>query len=115
MYNNFENVLNIGKNAPHREKMQIIVNALGFENVVACIPYTKNQIREAIKTDEHLNNLPIKKWDEAAGFLVSGSYVRLVGSRLTRLYASIGVDCFSLSDGVCILKEAAKMLIEKEG
>lgn len=105
---------NTGKEWTHSEKYQAIVNALGYEAIKECIPFTLDQIKEAIKTDEHLNNLPLKKWDLASGFIMDGANCKLVGSKLTDLYRKIGVNSFSNSDGVCILKECARMWANEE-
>lgn len=86
-----------------------IVNKLGYENVKRCIPFTLAEIKTALPKDEHLNNLTMAKWDMASGFVCSGTRCDYIGSTLTRLYHSIGVNSFSNSDGVCILKRCAAM------
>jgi hypothetical protein len=102
-----------GKQWTHAEKYQAIVNALGYDAVKRCIPFTLDQIKEAIQKDEHLNNLSMKKWDLASGFVNEGIYCKHVGSQLTSIYRKIGVNSFSNSDGVCILKECARMWSEE--
>jgi hypothetical protein len=100
----------------HRAKWQRVVNALGYEDVKKCIPYTLEQIKKALPKDEHMNNLPIKKWDNASGVWVnnmSGAHSILYGAPLLALYRKAGVTSFSQSDGVCILKEAARMWAEE--
>ena len=98
----------------HEKKYETIVNALGYESVKRCIPYSIEEIRTAIKTDKYLNNLPIKRWDFASGFSVSGADCKIIGSPLTNLYKKIGVDCYSCADGVCILKTCARMWAEEK-
>lgn len=100
---------------PHEERYGAIVKAIGYEDVKKCIPFSIEQLKEAYEGDKHFNNLPMKKWDLAGGFTGWPSRADYVGSTLTRLYGRIGVDTFSCSDGVCILKCCARMWIEEEG
>lgn len=117
---NFNEALNIPKELEFQEggfrkKYQIIIQALGFENVKQCIPFSEEELKEAYKTDEHFNNLPIRKWGLAAGFNTGrhGEICVLVRSRLTYLYwEKCRVNTFSCSTGVCILKECARMIVE---
>lgn len=103
------------ENGRHREKYQMIVRALGYENVKKCIPFTLKQLKTAYGSDIYFNNLPIRKWDYAAGFIASGTKCDYVGSSLTRLYLlKCNVNTFSCSIGVCILKECARMWCEEE-
>ena len=95
--------------APYREAVQFKINYLGYEQVKKCIPYTLTEIKNALPKDENLNNLPIRKWDLAAGFVRNGSRWDLVGSQLTALYRSKGINAFSCAQGVSILKECARM------
>lgn len=99
--------------APHQEQYQFLINFLGYEEVKQCIPYTLAEIKNALPKDKYLNNLPIRQWDLAAGFDVQGSTCNLIGSRLTALYRKNGINAFSCSDGVCILKECARMWVNE--
>jgi|GEM_PF-2233600 len=117
---NFDEALRIPKELSsttegHRKKYKMIIEALGYENVKECIPFSVEELRNAYKTDEHFNNLSLKIWDIAAGFTSSGGYFTLIRSRLTYLYREkCGVDTFSCSTGVCILKECARLWAEEE-
>lgn len=104
---------------PYEIKYTEIVEALGYEFVKKCIPFSLKELQEAYETDENLNNLGIGTWDEAAGFSCNmsyrggmGKYLR-IGSPLTTRYRNIGVTQYSCADGVCILKQCAKMWIEE--
>jgi hypothetical protein len=99
--------------APHHEKYRFLINLLGYENVKECIPYSIERIKEALKTDEHMNNLPLSKWDRAAGFRTSAGKCVLIGSPLVTLYRQHGINGFSVCNGVCILKECARMWAEE--
>lgn len=104
-----------GKDIPYEEKYEKIINILGYENVKRCIPFTQDEIKKALPEDQHLNNLSMKKWDAASGVYVNNATGKAVitGSMLTMLYRAHGVNCFSQSDGVCILKVCARMWAEE--
>lgn len=104
---------------PYETKYTEIVEALGYESVKKCIPFSLKSLQEAYETDENLNNLGIGTWDKAAGFSYNmshrggmGNYL-CIGSPLITQYRNIGVTQYSCADGVCILKQCAKMWIEE--
>ena len=98
-------------NLPHDEKYHTIIQALGYENVKRCIPFSLEELKAAYETNQSFNNLNMRKWDYAAGYTGGPSRCNFVGSALTRLYHNIGVNCFSCSEGICILKRCAIMWI----
>ena len=99
---------------PHKEKYENVVRDIGYDAVKRCIPFSREQIKKALENgDEHLNSLPISKWDTASGFRCSGANCTLIRSELTNLYMNIGINAFSCAQGVCILKEAARMWAEE--
>ena len=100
-----------GEEMSHQEKYRAIVNALGYEKVKRCVPFDIERIKKS--TDPYLNDLPILQWDIASGFMCKGAGVIFIGSALVTLYSDIGVDSFSNSDGVCILKQCARMMTEE--
>lgn len=57
------------------------------------------KVREALKTDKNLNNIPLEQWD-AMGFPYEGA--------LARRFKERG-DSYSLAGGVCALKTAARI------
>lgn len=95
----------------------------GLDAVAQYIPFPLGVIREALKTDQHLNNTPIRQWDLAAGFQcgVFGNAHRAqfecrpTGYGLWCLCREHGVKSMSCSEGVCVLKEAARRLVAREG
>jgi hypothetical protein len=103
-----------GEKLTHREKYKRIIDVLGYEDVKRCIPFTLDEIRKALKKDENLNNLTLKRWDAAAGFSCPRGECYLIHSQLTNLYRKAGINAFSCSDGVCILKECAKLWAEED-
>jgi len=91
----------------HRAKYEALARRLGVDALLAIMPATPEQIREAYSADKHLNNIPLSVWDRAAG----------------RLYPNWGEDdCrvswispftpdaargLSLAERVCVLKHVA--------
>lgn len=95
-----------------KEKYAKIISALGLDEICKCLPFTETEIKKAYQTDKRLNNLPISKWDEAAGFYTGkeGEYCLLIRSKLTDLmHRKFSVNGFICSQNVCILKNAAIM------
>ena len=86
-----------------------IINLLGYENVKRCVPFTIAELKKS--KDKHFNDLPLKTWDLASGFVVYSTECKHVGSMLTSLYRTVGVNSFSCSTGVSILKTCARMMI----
>jgi hypothetical protein len=111
----FDRDLTTGQELKHEEKYQKIINALGKEKVFSCVPFSVDQIKNS--HDPYLNDLPMETWDSAAGYsyfnnprMGTQDMIRHP-SRLKDLLHGIGIDCFSNSECVCILKVAARMMI----
>ena len=107
-----------GKEVGHREFYSRVIEFLGgLDAVIPFIPFSLTAIKEALPKDEHLNNLSIRRWDEASGFSFDGRYGRrlLTGGGIVHLYNRAKITAFSNADGVCILKEAARQWAEREG
>lgn len=91
--------------AAHELHYSNIVKALGYDAVKRCVPFelksdTKWK-KDIIKSrDRHLNNLPLKDWDRAATCYFNKS-----------LLDNQGVNAWSLSQIVCLLKECARMML----
>lgn len=82
----------------------------GLKAIKPLIPFSLEEIKEALaKGDEHLNTLDIRKWDSAAGFYVKGYDYAIMPSPIWCLYRRNHVTSASCSQGVCLLKEAARM------
>lgn len=93
-----------GTELTHREKYGRVVNGIGLDTLIPLIPATLEQVKEALETGEgHLNEIPIKLWDNK---------VPVVRSLMHR---KLGINVSSLSQGVCVLKEAAKQWVEWDG
>ena len=78
----------------------------GLRKFARLVPADMNTIREALRNgDEHLNTIPLQKWDHQAGYLGG-----LHGNGPTRLsFTSTweGTSGLSLAERVCMLKRAA--------
>jgi hypothetical protein len=93
-----------GERISHSEKYTRAINLLGgLDAVIPLIPFSRTQIQAALANhDEHLNTLPLKTWDFKVPFVK------------TLCYRKAGINCMSLSQGVCLLKEAARQWAERE-
>ena len=85
----------------HFEKFDDIAKRIGVVKLEKLVPATKQQIVEALKTDPHLNNIPLIKWDR------KDPVVRKMAFRS-------GFKTWSLSYTVCVLKHVAAHYIAKE-
>ena len=107
---NIDNVT--GKEISHEEKYQRVISKLGYEELKHCVPFTLEQIQKALPLDKHLNNLALIKWDAVSGVWVdnqSGRRGVQEYAHIVKIYKRAGVTSFSQSDGVCILKETARL------
>ena len=105
--------------ASHREFFSQFVNAGVKAKVLECIG------SEALlkSTDEHLNDIPMKKWDSMAGFVWAirgGQQVAIVKPQTSQDVEPIDAGLLrdtgegvSYAGLVCIYKEAARQLIEE--
>lgn len=103
-----------GTKITHTEMYTMIVNKVGLDNCKSFIPATKEQIIEALKTDEYLNNIPVAKWDSAAGYICQGANVVKLPYGFRNVMVSKGFNVLSLSQCVCTLKQAARMWAEEK-
>jgi len=100
-----------GTEMNHGDIYSNVVNAIGLKVCERYIPATKEEILEALKTDKHLSNIPLKKWDFASGYTCSGSHVNKTHQGFKDVMIKSGINELSLSDCVCTLKQAAIMLV----
>ena len=112
-----------GEKLTHSEIYGRAIELLGGLDVVAqLIPFPVVVLREKVKEDPYLNNTPMSAWDRASGFMcgVFGNGhrqeydCRFIGGGIWELYRRHGITAASNSDGVCVLKEAARRLVERE-
>ena len=99
----------------HEEIYTRAINLFGgLDAVIPYIPFTLEEIKEALKTDKHLNNLSMKTWDLASGFISDRhGDVKCYGGGVWYLYRKAGINTASCAQGVCLLKEAARQWAER--
>jgi hypothetical protein len=112
---NFKEKFNIPENATFEQTYDIIIDGLGYEEVKKYLPVSRDEIKTALKKDESLNNIPIEKWNFAAGFI---SYVdkrtktqeyKPFGTHTLCEYChQQGIDTLSVAQLICTLKQCAK-------
>lgn len=106
-----------GKPLTHSEVYGRAIDLLGgLDTVKAFIPFSLELLRKRYKEDPYLNNTPLNKWDRAAGFEsrpFTGKCL-FCGGGIWHLYFQHEINSASCSDGVCLLKEAARRLVERE-
>ena len=86
----------------------------GLDDVARFVPFPVETIRMKLKDDPHLNNTAMSKWDAASGFVCRGIDCKFIGGGIWELYRQHRINAASNSDGVCILKEAARRLVARE-
>lgn len=103
-----------GAKLSHSEIYGRAIEYLGGLNAVApYVPFPLDVVKKALRRDGNLNNTSRQKWDLASGFRCTlGNCEPLPGVGLWRLYAKHGITVASCADGVCILKEAARRLVD---
>ncbi len=99
---------------PHREKYGRAVSDIGLDNIRNMLPWDKKELVDAYAKDEHFNCLPLKEWDRIAGYYENSRTGELFSHRslLKDLLYKAGVNYFSCSECVCVLKEAALQIVE---
>lgn len=90
-----------GEKMSHKELFTSVVNGIGLEVCEAYMPASIEEIRAALEEDPHLNTIKLEKWDRMAPIFRHN-------------FRRIGVSTSSLSDVVCTLKQAARMLVERD-
>lgn len=109
-----------GTEVSYEEYMCRVIDKLGLENIAHYIPFDIDYLKEKLKKDKYFNNTQLQAWDAAAGFIphISKSTHTLnyshVHNGLAYLFIANRITCFSVSDGVCVLKEAARILCEED-
>ncbi len=104
-----------GETLTHSEIYGRAIDLLGgLDEVARYVPFPIEVLCEKLNLDPHLNNTSIQAWVEAAGYFCSAGRCELTGRGLWELYRKHGITAASNADGVCILKEAARRLVERE-
>lgn len=99
---------------PHETVMNNAINVLGLDALAQLVPFTVDEVKAALASgDNALNTLPIKKWDYAAGFIINGNHVQPIPCQLSVLLSQHGIDSWSPSQCVSLLKTVARQIAEK--
>ena len=90
----------------HRTRYEALARRLGINALLAIMPATPKQIREAYSADKHLNNIPLSVWDRAAGRLYPN---RANDYRISWIspFTRDAARGLSLAERVCVLKHVA--------
>ena len=103
-----------GRELSYHERYTRYIDYLGgLDAVKPYIPFELDYLIPKYKKDRLFNNTPISAWNNAAGFRRLGPDAIPTYGGLWNLYRQHGINTESCATGVCILKEAAKMLIER--
>ena len=111
-----------GKEVDWHEYMGRVIKKLGIENIKPYIPYSINVLKKYLNEgDVYFNSTNLERWNEAGGFKrvfnarsKTMEYLPIPSGLINLLHRN-GITCYSPSDTVCILKEAARILCEEEG
>lgn len=105
----------------HDDYMLRVIKRLGISNIKPYIPYDIETLLKCYKKgDTSFNTTNISVWDNAGGFYKSKNNKTgtldycFNGYGLGYLLRQNGINAYSPSETVCILKAAARMLCEKE-
>jgi hypothetical protein len=90
-----------GEKMSHKELFTKVVNGIGLNVCEPYMPASVEDIRAALEEDPNLNNIKLEKWDRMHPIFRHN-------------FHRIGVNTLSLSDTVCTLKQAARMLVERD-
>ena len=94
----------LNREVTHREyHAQFVTNRM---KSVVKQKFGVQKLKDCINKDKYLNNIPLSEWEKLGCLLTKNSETRKRIKRTGSFWA--------LADGVCIVKEAAKQLIEEE-
>lgn len=112
--------LDNGNELEWREYMARIISKLGIDNIKPYIPFEIDMLMNCFcNGDVHFNETDISTWENAGGFIrkINGKTGKMDytfnNCGLGNLLVRNKITCYSPSDTVCILKEAARILCEK--
>lgn len=102
-------------NSSWHESCDAVIDALGYENVKRCVPFTASQLREMYRRDHNMN-IHMNVWRNASGlaFNTKTGRCHFIDSPLRDLMHEKGVTTWSQSEGVSILKRCAERMIKNE-
>lgn len=119
--NSYLRDLDNGNKLEWRDYMARVIDKLGIENIKPYIPFDIEELLLFYKKgDVYFNKTNIRIWDNAGGYYTTQSTgtgrfdYHLKGYGLGYFLRRNGINVFSPADTVCILKETARILCERE-
>ena len=101
-------------NSTHKEIMSRVIEDLGYENLLRLLPFPIGFLLEKYKEDPTFNNTSMEAWDLASGFVCHEIDVYPVkNSPFRAMLRNKGVDAYSSSQGVSVLKSVARRYCEE--
>lgn len=97
----------------HFDKYEALAQKIGIERLIPLVPATPSQIRAALETDFHLNNIPILRWDRAAGASQAETGRFFGKDRTSPVPDALRRHGLSLAERVCVLKHVAREYVTK--
>lgn len=99
----------------HNHKYKKYLDRIGAEAVQHYLPEPLDVLVRAYREDRDLNNIPLSKWEKAAGYPGNpprqGRQPPVATGPFPRLLMSHGITLFSVSECVSLLKYAAEQAI----
>ena len=97
----------------HDDKMDCYIRHIGRDDLKKHLPEDIRTLAKAYLKDQNLNNIPLRRWETAAGY---GDYrdeqtvrVPVAKGPFPRLLAGHGIDSYSMSEAISILKRVAEL------
>ena len=99
-----------GRKLEHSEIYGRAIDLLGGVDAVwVYVPFTLDGVKKMLSRDKYMN-FHMDRWDLASGFVCNGADCKLVGGGIWNLYRKVGINAASNAQGVCILKECARLM-----
>lgn len=96
-----------------------LIDYIGIDKLRDCIPLSDEELKRAYQKDRHFNSISIRRWDAWTG---NYSYrtkddtedYRRCDSSIKRLMNNAGINIFSVSECVSLLKNTARIWVESQ-
>lgn len=98
----------------YKEITNELIQHLEWNKVKETVPFSYQILNEESMKDKQLSTIRPSLWECSTGFLKCNGEVIQVNSKFRRLLKDIGITEYTMQDAICILKEIAKKIIEKE-
>lgn len=98
----------------YREIVNELIKNLGWDSVKKLVPFPTEILLEEAKKDKELKTIRQSLWECSTGFIEQNGTLIQVESRFRKVLKEIGILSYTMPDAICILKEIASLIIEKE-